>query len=94
MSELSIPGPVLEEVRSALSDGRATIEDVAGSAPASVDAGEMTAMILGMLAKVVDNAATVSEALAAVGAQVAEAEAEFWEVDTSEALRYKVEGLR
>lgn len=94
MSELNIPAAVLEEVRSALADGRTAIEDVAGSAPASVDAGEMTAMILGMLARVVDNAATVSEGLSAVADQVAEAEAEFWEVDTSEALRYRVEGLR
>ena len=51
-------------------------------------------MILGMLASVVDHAAAVSEGLAAVSEQVAEAQAEFWEVDTTEAGRYLPGGIR
>ena len=54
----------------------------------------MTALILGMLARVVDNAAAVSEGLAAVSGQVAEAEAEFWEIDATQAGRYGHAGLR
>lgn len=94
MTELDIPGPVLDAVRSRLGTGRSAIEGVAASAPDSVDAGEMTALILGMLARVVDNAAAVSEGLAAVGAQVDGAEAEFWDVDLVQAGRYRHAELR
>jgi hypothetical protein len=54
----------------------------------------MTAMLLGMLAAVVDNAASVSEGLSAVHDQVGVAEAEFWETDAVEAARYLPGGLR
>jgi hypothetical protein len=94
MSELAVPASVLAEVRSALSSGRSGLESVASSAPASVDAGEMTAMLLGMLATVVDNAAGVSEGLVAVHDQVAVAETAFWETDAAEAARYLPGGIR
>lgn len=94
MSELSVPASVLGGVRAVLSSGRSDLESVASSAPASVDAGEMTAMLLGMLGSVVDNAAAVSEGLAAVHDQVDVAEAEFWETDAAEAARYVPGGLR
>jgi hypothetical protein len=54
----------------------------------------MTAMLLEMLATVVDNAAGVSEGLVAVHDQVALAEAAFWETDAAEAARYLPGGLR
>ena len=94
VTELNVPGPVLDAVRAELGTGHSAIESAASSSPSSVDAGEMTALILGMLARVVDNAAGASEGLAAVSGQVAEAEAEFWEVDATQAGRYGHAGLR
>ena len=94
MSEMNIPGPVLDAVRSELGNGRTSIEGVAGSAPGTVDAGDLTALILSMLGRVVDNAAAVSEGLAAVSDQVTEVEVEFWELDAAQAGTYRPEGFQ
>lgn len=88
MSELRVPPAVLDTVRADLDAGRQALEDAAGSAPSGVDAGELTALLLGMLGKVSGNAAAVSEGLAAASAQVADAGADFWEVDAAQAQRH------
>lgn len=89
MSEVQVSAAALAAVRGELSSGRSGLEGVAASAPASVDAGEMTAMILGMLGRVVDNAAAVSDGVAAVSAEVNVVEATYWDVDTDVAARYQ-----
>lgn len=89
---MEMPAAVLAAVRAELATGRTDLEAVAGSAPAGVDAGDMTAMILGMLGKVVDNAAAVSEGLAVVSSEVDEAEADVWEVDADVSDRYRAPG--
>lgn len=86
--ELRVPPGVLSAVTSALNDGRAGLEDTSGSSPQGVDAGEMTAMITGMLGKLCDSAGTLSQSLGAMSAQVDEAHAEFWRVDADQAAAY------
>jgi len=48
----------------------------------------MSAMLTGMMAKVLDNAAAMSEGLAGVSSQVGEAGTAFWETDAAVATSY------
>lgn len=89
MGDLLIPAGVLATVRARLQDGRAALEETAASAPRNVDAGDLTPMVQGMLAKALDNAASISTGLSAIGAQVDEAGAHFWEVDAAQAAGYR-----
>lgn len=86
--ELSLSPATLAEITGELGRGRAAIEDCASSSPRSVDAGELTAMLTGMLAKVIDNASTVSETIGGCSAQAGEAGSHFWEVDADVASTY------
>lgn len=91
--ELRVPPAVLSAVTAGLAHGRSALEKTSGSAPRGVDAGEMTAMITGMLGKLLDSSGTLSQSLDAMGAQVDEAHAEFWRVDADQAASYRVGGL-
>ena len=86
--ELRVPESTLAEIRHELGKGRNALEDAGSSAPRSIDAGEMSAMLTAMMAKVLENAATMSEGLAGVSSQVGEAGASFWETDAAVATSY------
>ena len=86
--EVQVSPAVLAEVAGRLRAGRSVIEACAGSAPGTVDAGEVTAALTSMLARVTESAATVSEALGAMAGQVGEAGAAFWETDAEVAAAY------
>ena len=88
MGDLQIPASVLAAVQGHLQRGRDRLEETASSAPKNVDAGDLTPMIQGMLAKAIDNAASISTGLSAVREQVAEAGTTFWEVDAGQARGY------
>lgn len=90
--ELAIPPGTLGSVRAELGRGETAIEDSASSAPTAIDAGDMSAMLTGMMAKVLDRAADVSEGITAVSGQVGEAGTHFWEVDTEIASGYREAG--
>lgn len=90
--ELKVPAATLAEVRDRLGAGRSALEESASSAPRTVDGGEVTALLTGMLSRVLDNAAAVSEALGAVSSQVAEAGTAFWETDAEVAATYDASG--
>lgn len=79
--ELRVSPAALAEIRSQLGRGRQALEDSASSAPRDIDAGDMTAMLTGMLSRALENAATVSTALAAISDQVGNAGTAFWETD-------------
>ncbi|MGH3361246.1 MAG: hypothetical protein ACRDOM_02190 [Nocardioides sp.] len=87
--ELQVSPATLARIRSDLGKGREALEGSASSAPSGIDAGEMTAMLTGMMSKVVDNAAAVSEALGGMSAQVSGTGAHFWEVDADVAADYR-----
>lgn len=86
--DLQVSPGVVGSIRAELGKGRQGLEDSAGSAPSSIDAGEMTAMLLSMLSRVTEQAATVSASLGAIGDQVGEAGAAFWETDSEIASVY------
>ncbi|MCY7396920.1 MAG: hypothetical protein LH468_12370 [Nocardioides sp.] len=87
-AETAIPAGLLESLRATLGQGRSGIEETAASAPAGIDAGELSAMLSSMLSRVADSAALVSDSLEAVSAQVSEVGAEFWNVDADVAGDY------
>ena len=87
--ELQVPSGLLEGLAGRLTKAAGSVEDTAGSAPSGVDAGDLTAMIAGMISAVADNAASVSEALTAMGAQVGTAQADFWSADDAVASSYR-----
>ena len=86
--ELRIPAGVLSDIRGELGKGSDALEGTGGSAPRGIDAGEMTAMLTGMMSKVVDQAAALSEGLSGVSAQVGEADTHFWETDEDVSTSY------
>jgi hypothetical protein len=86
--ELQVPAATLAEIRAELGRGRSALEDCGSSAPGGVDAGDVTAILTGMLSKVLDSAAAMSEGLAGVSSQVGEAGTTFWETDASVATSY------
>ena len=49
----------------------------------------MQGIVTSMIARVVDNAATVSEVMTAVSSQVGNAEAAFWQTDDAVASVYR-----
>lgn len=86
--ELKVPTATLAEIQTELGRGESALEDTAASAPTAIDAGDLTAMLTSMMSKVIDRAASVSEGLAGISSQVAEAGAHFWEVDADVATTY------
>lgn len=86
--ELDVPAGVLDEIRSSLGTGASGLESCGSSAPGSIDAGDATAVLSGMLSRLVDNAGALSESLTAISSQVGSVGAEFWRVDSGEAARY------
>jgi hypothetical protein len=91
--ELRVPASTLAEIRAELGRGRSALEEAGSSAPRSVDAGDMTAMLTGMLSKALEGAATMSEGIAGVSSQVGEAGTTFWETDAGVASAYAGRGL-
>ena len=81
MSELRVPPATLAAIRGFLDAAASGLEGTAGSAPTGLDGGDMTPLLTAMLSKVVDSAATMSEGLTLVSAQVDETEADFWASD-------------
>ncbi|QZY28790.1 hypothetical protein [Nocardioides coralli] len=92
--ELRVPPAALDQIRAELGRGRSALEECGPSTPRGIDAGEMTAMLTGMLSRVLDSAAAMSEGLAAVSSQVGEAGTTFWETDASVATTYAGGRLR
>ncbi|HYH73391.1 MAG TPA: hypothetical protein VD764_09235 [Nocardioides sp.] len=83
MSELRVPPTTLSSIRGFLDTAASGLEATAGSAPHGLDGGDMTPVLTAMLSKLVDNAATLSEGLTVVSAQVTDAEADFWTSDAA-----------
>lgn len=54
--------PALTSIAAKLDEGATGLEELAGTVPAAVDAGPMTAVIAGMLSQIVDSAGNVSTA--------------------------------
>lgn len=86
---VKISEAVLGRIRESMDHGRNRIEDTASSAPKSVDAGELSAMMHGMLSKLTDSAGTISEVLSVVRDRVDDAAANFWEQDAETAAEAK-----
>ena len=86
--DLRVPSATLSEIQGELGKGGSALEDTGSSAPSGIDAGDMTAMLTGMMSKVIEQAATLSEGLAAISGQVAEAGSHFWEVDAEIGATY------
>lgn len=87
--QLQIPPGILDTVRSGLDRAAAGLEDTAGGAPSGVDAGDMQGIVTSMISRVVGNAATVSEVLTAISAQVGNAGTAFWQTDETVASTYR-----
>lgn len=83
MSEVRVPPATLAAIRIVLGDARTTLEESAGTAPASVDGGDMAPVLAAMLGKLTECAATMSESLAAISTEVSESEADFWATDAA-----------
>ena len=83
MSELRVPPATLSSIRGFLDTAAGEVEATAGSAPQGLDGGDMTPLLTAMLSKLVENAATLSEGLTVVSAQVTDAEADFWMSDAA-----------
>ena len=92
--ELRVSPAVLGEIQASLSRGRSALEDAGTSAPSGIDGGGLTALLAGMIVKVTDRAASMSEGLAAIDAQVGEAGTAFWETDAEVASGYAGGGTR
>lgn len=83
MSDLKISPGTLSTIRGLLDTAAGGLEDAADSAPAAIDAGDMTPLLTEMMAKVVTNAAAMSEGLAGISAQVDVAGRDFWATDAN-----------
>lgn len=83
MSDLQISTVTLSTIRKLLDTAADGLEDTADSAPATIDAGDMTPLLTEMMAKVVSNAAAMSEGLSSVSAQVDVAGRDFWSTDAT-----------
>jgi hypothetical protein len=70
-----------ESIASTLDAARAGLESTAGSAPSGVDAGEATALVNQLLARVGESAAGLSEGLGAAGGKVRTSATSFLNVD-------------
>lgn len=90
--ELRVSPGTLAEIRARLAAGRQALEDCAASAPRNLAAGDMTAMLTGMMSRVLDNAALLSTGLAAISDQVGEAGTAFWETDQEIGATYGGQG--
>lgn len=90
--ELRVSPSTLAEIRSQLSRGRQALEDCASSAPHTIDAGDLTSILTGMMSRALDNAARLSTGLAALGEQVGEAGTTFWETDQQVGAMYRGPG--
>lgn len=70
MSEIDVDLSVLTTIAEDLDTGAAGLEGLAGSVPAGIDAGPMSAVVASMIAQVVDSAGNVSVALTAAADSV------------------------
>ncbi|MGY2704215.1 MULTISPECIES: hypothetical protein [unclassified Nocardioides] len=70
-----------ESIATSLDHARTDLDGTAGSAPAGVDAGEATAMVEALLARVSESAAGLSEGLAAASGKVRMSATSFLDVD-------------
>lgn len=86
---VKISEAVVGRIRDSVDSGRNGIENTAASAPKSVDAGELSAMMNGMLSKLTDSAGTISEVLSVVRDRVDDAAANFWKQDAEAAAEAK-----
>ncbi|MCB0895748.1 MAG: hypothetical protein H6529_16380 [Nocardioides sp.] len=59
-----------ETIATNLDHARSVLDDTAGSAPAGVDAGEASALVTALIARVSESAAGLSEGLAAASGKV------------------------
>jgi hypothetical protein len=90
--DLQISPALVESIRAELGNGRQSLEDSSSSAPTSIDAGEITEMLCTILALMAEQAAMVSASLGAIGDQVGEAGAAFWQTDAEVAADYSGAG--
>jgi hypothetical protein len=70
-----------ESIATSLDNARSGLDDTAGSAPTGVDAGEATALVNELIARVSDSAAGLSEGMAAASGKVRMAATSFLNVD-------------
>jgi hypothetical protein len=70
-----------EAIATGLDHARAGLDDTAGSAPSGVDAGDATALVTALVARVSESAAGLSEGLAAASGKVRTSAASFMNVD-------------
>ena len=92
MSEVRVDSGTTGTVLSALTAGRDRVESLSATLPASVEAGDLSPTILSMVARLVDNAAVVSESLHVLTSEVRGALADLHRTDALEQMRY-VRGL-
>ncbi|RVW08233.1 hypothetical protein EGT67_17670 [Prescottella agglutinans] len=82
---LFVDSDALDRIASTLAAAGSEIDGVATSAPSGVDAGDATAALLGILAKLTENAAQLVDALTAASVAVAQANARYREQDVASA---------
>lgn len=83
MSGIDVDKGVLDAIATSLDDGASGLEGLAGSVPAGVDAGPMTAVVASMLGQVVDSAGNVSISMTGAAALVRECRAYYERSDAS-----------
>ena len=70
-----------ESIATSLDHARSGLDDTAGSAPTGVDAGDATALVTALVARVGESAAGLSEGLGAASGKVRSSAASFLTVD-------------
>lgn len=82
---LFVDNDALDGISATLAAAGSNIDDVAASMPSTVDAGDATAVLLGILAQLTENAAQLVEALTVASVAVAQANASYREQDVESA---------
>ncbi|RVW05985.1 hypothetical protein [Rhodococcus spongiicola] len=82
---LFVDNDALDGIASDLAGVGSRIDSVAASVPVTVEAGDATPAVLGILARLTENAAELVEALMAASAAVAQANASYREQDVASA---------
>lgn len=81
-----------ESIATSLDTARSSLDETAGSAPSAIDAGEATALVTALVARVGESAAGLSEGLGAASSKVRTAAGSFLDVDLGVKQGFQVGG--
>lgn len=91
---IEVDQSTLQSLRRTLDSASTDLEGTAGSAPGSVDAGAMSAVINGLLSKLAESAGELSTGLMAASAGVAGSAEDYWITEDSVSDRFNMSGPR